>query len=116
MAADVTSAGIDIPTYAPPAPWAAFWIAFRENRGALVGLIVVALIALTAILADFVAPYSPIEQFRDAVRTPPVWSEGGSWRFILGTDGLGRDLLSRLIYGARVSLFIGVAVMSVSFA
>ena len=58
--------------------------------------------------ADFVAPYSPIEQFRDAVRAPPVWEAGGSWRFVLGTDGDGHDMLSRLIYGARVSLFIGV--------
>ena len=59
------------------------------------------------------APHSPIEQFRDAVRAPPVWA-GGTWRFPFGTDGDGRDMLSRLIYGARVSLFIGVAVMSVS--
>jgi len=46
---------------------------------------------------------------------PPVWADGGSWRFVLGTDGLGRDMLSRLLHGARVSLFIGVSVMSVSF-
>src|SRR5580698_3468980 len=58
---------------------------------------------------------APIEQFRDAVKAPPVWETGGSWRYILGTDGAGRDMLSRLIYGARVSLFIGLAVMSVSF-
>jgi dipeptide transport system permease protein len=45
-----------------------------------------------------------------------VWAEGGSWRFILGTDGVGRDMLSRLIHGARISLFIGTAVMCVSFA
>ena len=68
-----------------------------------------------ALPANIVAPHSPIEQFRDAVRTPPVWEAGGSWRFALGTDGDGRDMLSRLIYGARVSLFIGLSVMSVSF-
>ena len=73
------------------------------------------IVADRASVADFVAPYSPIEQFRDAVRAPPVWQAGGSWRFILGTDGDGHDMLSRLIYGARVSLFIGFAVMSVSF-
>ncbi len=61
-----------------------------------------------------VAPHSPLEQFRDAVMAPPVWSEGGSWRFVLGTDGLGRDMLSRLMYGARISLFIGLTVMVVS--
>ena len=96
-------------------PLAAFWIAFRENRGAFYGLVVVAIVVLAAIFADFVAPYSPIEQFRDAVRAPPVWAQGGSWRFILGTDGAGRDMLTRLIYGARISLFIGLCVMSVSF-
>ena len=93
----------------------AFWSAFRENRGAVAGLAVVSVIVLIAVLADVIAPHPPNEQFRDAVRAAPVWAEGGSWRFILGTDGLGRDMLSRLIHGARISLFIGLAVMSVSF-
>lgn len=101
---------------APPGEWRAFWSAFAENRGAVVGLAVVVLVALVALLANVVAPHSPVEQFRDSVRMPPVWEDGGSWRFVLGTDGLGRDLLSRLIHGARVSLFIGLAVMTVSFA
>ena len=79
------------------------------------GLALLASIFLIGLFASFIAPYSPLEQYRDAVRAPPVWAEGGSWRFILGTDGLGRDMLSRLIYGARVSLFIGFSVMSVSF-
>lgn len=99
---------------APPSPARAFWAAFHENRGAVAGLAVVAFIVLLALLADVVAPHSPIEQFRDAVKAPPVW-DGGTWQYVLGTDSLGRDLLSRLVYGARVSLFIGVAVMSVSF-
>ena len=68
-----------------------------------------------ALTANVVAPHSPIEQFRDAVRAPPVWEAGGSWRFVLGTDGDGHDMLSRLIFGARVSLFIGLSVMCVSF-
>ncbi len=68
-----------------------------------------------ALAADLIAPHSPIEQFRDAVRAPPIWHAGGTWRFPLGTDGDGHDILSRLIYGARVSLFIGLSVMSVSF-
>ncbi|MBV8663162.1 MAG: dipeptide ABC transporter permease DppC, partial [Hyphomicrobiales bacterium] len=100
---------------AQPSPLAAFWAAFRENRGAVIGLAVVALIVAMALAADVIAPHSPIEQFRDAVRAPPIWHVGGSWRFPLGTDGDGHDMLSRLIYGARVSLFIGLSVMSVSF-
>jgi dipeptide transport system permease protein len=54
-----------------------------------------------------VAPYSPIEQYRDHLLTPPAWLDGSS-AFLLGTDELGRDILSRLIYGARLSLFIGL--------
>jgi len=98
---------------AQPAPLAAFWAAFRENRGAVFGLVVISAIALIAIFAGLLAPHSPIEQFRDAVRARPVWA-GGTWRFPFGTDGEGRDMLSVLIYGGRVSLFIGVSVMSVS--
>ena len=79
------------------------------------GLAVFTVIVLLALAANVVAPHSPIEQFRDAVRTPPVWEVGGSWRFVLGTDGDGHDMLSRLIFGARVSLFIGLSVMCVSF-
>jgi dipeptide transport system permease protein len=115
MAADVSSttesAGI-----APPTPFADFWSSFSENRGAVAGLIVLALIVFAALFADFVTPYSPIEQFRDAFKAPPVWEDGGSWRFVLGTDALGRDMLSRLVHGARISLFIGLSVMSVSVA
>jgi dipeptide transport system permease protein len=96
-------------------PLGAFWAAFRENRGALAGFFVVLIIVLMAIGADFIAPHSPTEQFREAVRAVPMWAEGGSARFVLGTDSLGRDMLSRLIHGARISLFIGLAVMGVSF-
>ncbi len=100
---------------AEPSIVASFWRAFAENRGAVLGLTVFTAILVLALTANFVAPHSPIAQFREAVRAPPVWEAGGSWRFPLGTDGAGRDLLSRLIFGARVSLFIGFAVMFVSF-
>jgi len=91
----------------------AFWNAFRENRGAVLGLAVVVLIALLGIFAPLVAPHSPIEQFRAHVQQPPVWA-GGGWEFPFGTDAVGRDVLSRLIYGARISLGIGLSVMVVS--
>jgi dipeptide transport system permease protein len=99
---------------APPGPLAAFWRAFRENRGAVAGLAVVAAICLVAIFAPLIAPHSPIEQFRGFSKLPPFWEEGGDRRFLLGTDAVGRDMLSRIIYGARVSLFIGLAVMVVA--
>src|SRR5271165_5245079 len=100
---------------AQPSPLASFWAAFRENKGAVFGLAVFGLVVLLALSANVVAPYSPIDQFRDAVRAPPLWETGGSWRFILGTDGDGHDMLSRLVFGARVSLLIGFSVMSFSF-
>lgn len=99
---------------APPGPFASFWRAFRENRGAVAGLCVVAFIVLLALLADVLPLHNPIEQFRDVTKLPPAWTEKGNWLYPLGTDALGRDMLSRLIHGARISLFIGLAVMSVS--
>ncbi len=101
---------------APPTPFAAFWEAFSENRGAVVGLCVVVIIVLVGVFAPFLTSYSPIEQYRDAVKLPPIWSQGGNWAHVLGTDPLGRDMWARLIYGSRLSIFIGLAVMLVSTA
>ncbi len=116
MAADIAPTSlVPIKTSAPPSSLAAFWHAFRENKGAVAGAAVAMVIAILAIFADVAAPHAPFEQFREAIKAPPVWDEGGSWRFVLGTDGLGRDMLTRLIYGARVSLLIGLSVMIVSF-
>jgi dipeptide transport system permease protein len=98
----------------PPGPFAAFWHAFCENRGAFIALIVVLLIVFVAVFADFIAPYGPAEQHREAVRAVPAWAKGGSLHFILGTDDVGRDILSRIIFGARISLFIGLSVMLIS--
>ena len=99
---------------APPGPLLAFWHSFREHRGAVVGLAVISLIVFMAIFAPLIAPHNPLEQFRGFTKLPPIWVEGSDSRFILGTDAVGRDMLSRLIYGARVSLFIGLSVMIAS--
>ncbi len=99
---------------APAGPFRSFWRAFRENRGAVLGLTVVMLIFLVAIFANIIAPHNPLEQYKGFTKLPPFWSEGSDFRFPLGTDAVGRDMLSRLMYGARVSLFIGIAVMTVS--
>ncbi len=99
---------------APPGPLLAFWSAFRENRGAVIGLAVVAVIVLTAIFANVLAPYDPLEVNKGFTKLPPFWVEGANPHFLLGTDAIGRDMLSRIMYGARVSLFIGIAVMAVS--
>src|SRR3954470_4166339 len=99
---------------APPGSLVSFWRSFRENRGAVLGLAVVTIIVLIAILAPLIAPYNPLEQYRDFTKLPPAWEHGGNWDFPLGTDALGRDMLSRLMYGARISLFIGLSVMVAS--
>jgi dipeptide transport system permease protein len=92
------------------------WLAMRANKGAMAGLVVIVMLVALAALADFVAPHSPIEQFRDHFLQPPVWAEGGSWTFPLGTDDVGRCVLSRIIHGARLSLFIGSIVVTLSLA
>ncbi|RYH07306.1 ABC transporter permease subunit [Tropicimonas sp. IMCC6043] len=91
-----------------------FWYYFRENRGAVIGLYVFLGVFFVAVFAPLLAPYDPTEQFRDHLLQPPFWQEGGSLSYALGTDALGRDLLSRLIYGARFSFFVGVVVVVIA--
>ncbi|EAR53096.1 probable dipeptide transport system permease protein [Oceanicola granulosus HTCC2516] len=91
-----------------------FWSSFRENRGAVIGLYVFAAFVLIAIGADILAPYDPTAQHRAFTLVPPVWQDGGTWQFPLGTDPLGRDMLSRLLHGARFSFFVGIVVVVVA--
>nr|CAD6431027.1 peptide transporter [Rhizobium sp. Q54] len=91
-----------------------FWFYFSENRGAVIGLFVFIALVLVAIFAPLIAPHSPFQQYRDAVLLPPAWLEGGNTSYLLGTDPVGRDILSRLIYGSQYSLFIGVFVTTLS--
>ncbi len=98
----------------PPSAFAEFWSYFSENRGAVIGLWFFLFIVFIALTADFIAPHGPTQQYRDALLVPPVWQEGGDWRFILGTDAVGRDMLSRLMHGAWYSLKVGVLVVLLS--
>ncbi len=98
----------------PMTPLQEFWHYFKRNKGAVVGMVYVVLMLIIAIGANVLAPHAPAEQFRDALLRPPVWQEGGSWQFILGTDDVGRDVLSRLMYGARLSLLVGCLVVALS--
>ncbi|MEP9396743.1 ABC transporter permease subunit [Mesorhizobium sp. KR2-14] len=97
---------------ARPGALAEFWHYFSMNHGAVVGLVVFALLVLVAVFAPLIAPHMPNEQYRDALLTPPMWWANGTSNFVLGTDAVGRDILSRLIYGARYSLFIGLVVVT----
>ena len=107
-----TSHSVEIP--APPHPLLELWRYFRMNRGALTGFGVVCVLLFLAAFAEVIAPHAAAEQYRDAILRPPAWQEGGSSRFILGTDPVGRDILSRLIYGTRLSLLIGIVSVSLS--
>lgn len=91
-----------------------FWYYFSQNKGAVIGLYVFAIIAIIAIFAPVFAPHSPSLQNREALLMPPFWQDGGQLTYLLGTDAVGRDVLSRLIYGARYSLFIGLVVVTLS--
>ncbi|NVK32276.1 MAG: ABC transporter permease subunit [Gammaproteobacteria bacterium] len=91
-----------------------FWYYYRENTGAVLGLCVFIVLVIVAMFAPWLAPHSPTEQYRDALLAPPAWLDGGTAQFILGTDAVGRDILSRLIYGARFSLFVGVVVVGIA--
>ncbi len=99
---------------AQPGSLALFWRSFSQNRGALIGLYVMAVLVLIALFAELIAPYGFEQQFRTMFLTPPVWQTGGSAQFLLGTDDLGRDMLSRLIYGARIALLLGASVVVLS--
>ncbi|HVY21353.1 MAG TPA: ABC transporter permease subunit [Bauldia sp.] len=104
----------ETPARKPPGLIRETWGYFSESRGAVVGLVVFALLVLMAIFAPLIAPYDPTQQYRDAFLRPPFWQEGGSWQFILGTDAIGRDMLSRIIFGARTSLLIGAVVVTLA--
>ncbi len=81
----------------------------RRSRLALVGCIILALIVLVALAAPLLAPYNPeLVDIRNRLK-PPAWLDGGTPAYLLGTDNVGRDITSRIIYGARVSLFVGLA-------
>ena len=98
----------------PPSGLSEFWFYFSRNKGAVIGLAFFLVILFVAVFAPFVAPHSPSSQNRELLLLPPVFQDGGSWGHVLGTDAVGRDILSRLIYGARFSLFIGLVVVTLS--
>ena len=80
----------------------------------LIPAVILGVIALTAVFADVLAPYDPEIGSLGARFRPPVWQDRGSWEYLLGTDHLGRDVLSRLIYGARISMVVGFTAVVVA--
>jgi len=84
-----------------------FRLLFKSKTGTI-GLIIVLIVIGIAPFASLLAPYDPSQTHPAEMLQPPVWMEGGSMDFILGTDQLGRDMLSRIIYGTQISLLVGI--------
>lgn len=99
----------------PPRP--AIAAALRRvfgHHGLMLGGVILLLVALVAILAPLLAPHDPYAQNLSRRLIPPIWHAKGTWEHVLGTDKLGRDYLSRLIYGSRLSLMIGLSATVIS--
>ncbi len=110
---------IDIPPVAPvlePSPGAQLRRRIFGHAGLVIGGTVLISIILIALLAPWIAPHDPLDQVLDRKLIPPIWSasDKATWTYPLGTDHFGRDYLSRLIWGARISLMIGFAAMLIS--
>jgi ABC-type dipeptide/oligopeptide/nickel transport system permease subunit len=102
-------------TAAQPAAEPSFWAEqlrsfvrslMRDTTG-LIGLLLFLLVVFAALFAPWIAPHDPLEQDLKSSKLPPAWMEKGDWSHPLGTDPLGRDLFSRILYGSRVSLQVG---------
>lgn len=85
-----------------------------KRRTALIGAIIVLIVIVSAILAPFIAPYDPNSSDLSKRLKPPFWTEDGTREHLLGTDHLGRDILSRIIYGTRISLLVGIITVLIS--
>jgi ABC-type dipeptide/oligopeptide/nickel transport system permease subunit len=83
------------------------WRLLWRDKSGLLGLGLFLMIVFAAVFAPWLAPHDPLDQNLRMSKTPPAWTSEGTWEFPLGTDNLGRCLLSRLLYGARVSLTVG---------
>jgi len=88
--------------------WKDAWMRLKKNKSAMFGLMVLIILVLCAIFADFIAPYGPDDQLLSRRFTPP--GKG----FLLGTDNFGRDIFSRIIYGSRISLLVGFISVTLS--
>ncbi|AWB90852.1 ABC transporter permease [Aeromicrobium chenweiae] len=118
MTADITPTST-VPDLAPapaasasqgsPSTWRAVLRALRRNKVAMAAAIILALVVLIGIFAPLIAPYDPSTQHLVDRLKPPIWLSGSSDGHLLGTDHLGRDVLSRVLYGTRVSLLVGLA-------
>lgn len=87
------------------------WQMFSKNNGAMLGALMLLIIIIFAIIGPWIAPYDPAQQFSSRSFQVPIWNQGGNFAHFLGTDDLGRDLFSRLLHGARLSLLLTVFIV-----
>ena len=95
-----------------------FWDQLEKlvrNKTGLLGLILITVFILAALSAPLISPHNPVENSLYDQLKPPIFLAGGAWKNVLGTDDLGRDILSRIIYGARVSLTVGLVSVGIAF-
>ncbi len=97
-----------------PGRLAEFWFRFQKHQTAMIGLIFLVIIAFVALFAGVLAPHDPTFQNPEALLLPPAWDTNGQVTYLLGTDDLGRDLFSRIIYGARLSLGLSLVVVLIA--
>lgn len=97
-----------------PSPLQRVWLEFRRNAFAIGALYILIFIVFISLFGPLLTPYGPNQQFIDAISLPPAWSVNGDVRFLLGTDELGRDMITRLIYGARYSFALPLLVVIIS--
>jgi peptide/nickel transport system permease protein len=109
IAFDIAADGVDVAV----TPWQAARRRMLRHRGFLIGVGIILAIGVMALLAPWLAPHDPLVQDLARRLVPPIWDANGSWAHVLGTDHLGRDYLSRLMYGARISLLIGLGAASI---
>ena len=112
----VTAVAVPAEAAAPaPSEWVVFLRRLARRRTALVGLLVVAAVVVTAVSAPWLSPFDPIAQdIGDRRLKPPLWRDDDGRLHLLGTDHLGRDLLARVIHGAQPALLVGVAAVAIS--
>jgi ABC-type dipeptide/oligopeptide/nickel transport system permease subunit len=111
VAVEAVAPGLGIRRGRPSVYWRALR-GLRRDPFAVAGLVILVIALGAAAIGPYIAPYDPVDQDLTARLRPPVWQERGSFAHPLGTDNLGRDIMSRLIYGARVSAIVGLTVIT----
>jgi ABC-type dipeptide/oligopeptide/nickel transport system permease subunit len=107
--------GVEYATHATPrAERSGVWRKLGKNPLAVVGGVILLVVVGVAVAAPWIAPHDPAKQSLIRRFTPPVWAPGGNTSYLLGTDQVGRDIFSRMIHGARISLVVGMAAVVVS--